>query len=133
MLFGALGVLGFSGTLPATRAAIGELGPVMMGLGRALVSASLAVLVLWATGARRPRREQLLPLAVASAGVVIGFPLFAALALRTVPAVHASIVVGLIPIVTAVAAVVRHGERPRPLFWAASALGVLAVVVFAAA
>ena len=133
VLFGALGVLGFSGTLPATRAAIGELGPVMMGLGRALVSASLAALVLWATGARRPRREQLVPLAVASSGVVIGFPLFAAIALRTVPAVHASIVVGLIPIVTSIAAVVRHGERPRPLFWVASALGVLAVVVFAAA
>jgi drug/metabolite transporter (DMT)-like permease len=133
VLFGALGVLGFSGTLPATRAAIGELGPVVMGLGRALVSASLAALVLWATGAQRPRREQMVPLAIASAGVVIGFPLFAAIALRTVPAVHASIVVGLIPIVTALAAVVRHGERPRPLFWAASALGVLAVVVFAAA
>ena len=85
MLFGALGVLGFSGTLPATRAAIGELGPVMMGLGRALVSASLAVLVLWATGARRPRREQLLPLAVASAGVVIGFPLFAAMGRPILP------------------------------------------------
>jgi len=51
------------------------------------------------------------------------------MALRTVPAVHASIVVGLIPIVTSLAAVVRHGERPRPLFWVASALGVLAVVV----
>jgi drug/metabolite transporter (DMT)-like permease len=133
VLFGALGVLGFSGTLPATRAAIGELGPVVMGLGRALVSAALAAVVLRATGARRPARAQLLPLAVTSAGVVIGFPLFAALALRTVPAVHASIVVGLIPIVTAVTAVVRHGERPRRLFWLASALGVAAVAVFAIA
>jgi drug/metabolite transporter (DMT)-like permease len=133
VLFGALGVLGFSGTLPATRAAIGELGPIVMGLGRALVSAALAVLVLWVTRARRPARAQLVPLAVASAGVVIGFPLFAAIALRTVPAVHASIVVGLIPIVTAVAAVVRHGERPRPLFWLASAFGVAAVAVFAVA
>jgi drug/metabolite transporter (DMT)-like permease len=133
VVFGALGVLGFSGTLPATRAAIGELGPVMMGLGRALVSAALAALVLLATRARWPRRDQVLPLAVASAGVVIGFPLFAALALRTVPAVHASIVVGLIPIVQAVAAVIRHGERPRLLFWAASLLGVGAVLFFAAA
>jgi drug/metabolite transporter (DMT)-like permease len=132
VLLGALGVLGFSGTLPATRAAIGELGPVVMGLGRALVSASLAALVLWITGAQRPRREQMVPLAIASASVVIGFPLFAALALRTVPAVHASVVVGLIPIVTAIAAVVRHGERPRPLFWLASALGVAAVLAFAA-
>src|SRR5207245_9647614 len=104
---------GCSGTLRATRAAIGERGPGMRGLGRALVSASLAVLVLWATGARRPRREQLLPLAVASAGVVIGFPLFAALALRTVPAVNASIGVGLIAVATGAAGGVRHGERPR--------------------
>jgi drug/metabolite transporter (DMT)-like permease len=133
VLFGALGVLGFSGTLPATRAAIGELGPIVMGLGRALISALLAVVVLLATRARRPRREQVLPLAVASAGVVIGFPLFAAIALRSVPAVHASIVIGVIPIVQSLAAVVRHGERPRPLFWFASAVGVAAVVVFAAA
>src|SRR5437764_2290251 len=133
VVFGALGVLGFSGTLPATRAAIGELGPIVMGLGRALISASLALIVLSATRAPRPRRAQMLPLAVASAGVVIGFPLFAAIALRTVPAVHASIVIGLIPIVQSLAALVRHGERPRPLFWFASALGVSAVVLFAAA
>jgi drug/metabolite transporter (DMT)-like permease len=133
IFFGALGVLGFSGTLPATRAAIGELGPVVMGLGRALVSAALAAAVLLATRAPRPKREQLRPLAVAAAGVVIGFPLFAAIALRTVPAVHASIVIGLIPIVQSGAAVVRHGERPRPLFWIASLLGVAAVVFFAAA
>src|SRR5919201_6695165 len=111
VLLGALGVLGFCGTLPATRAAIGELGPIVMGLGRALVSATLAALVLLATRARRPRREQLLPLAVAAAGVVIGFPLFAAIALRTVPAVHASIVIGVIPIVQSLAAGGRDGGR----------------------
>ncbi|HWE25745.1 MAG TPA: DMT family transporter [Myxococcales bacterium] len=133
VLFGALGVLGFSGTLPATRAAIGELGPIVMGLGRALVSAALAAAVLFATRAPRPSRKELLPLSLAAAGVVIGFPLFAAIALRTVPAVHASIVIGLIPIVQSVAAVVRHGERPRPFFWFASALGVGAVVFFATA
>ena len=133
VVFGALGVLGFSGTLPATRAAIGELGPIVMGLGRALVSAALAAAVLLATRAPLPSRKQLLPLAVTAAGVVIGFPLFAAIALRTVPAVHASIVIGLIPIVQSVAAVARHGERPRALFWFASAVGVSAVVFFATA
>ena len=133
VVFGALGVLGFSGTLPATRAAIGELGPIVMGLGRALVSAALAAAVLLATRAPLPSRKQLLPLAVTAAGVVIGFPLFAAIALRTVPAVHASIVIALIPIVQSVAAVARHGERPRALFWFASAVGVSAVVFFATA
>ena len=44
-----------------------------------------------------------------------------------------SVVIGLIPIVQSVAAVMRHGERPRPLFWFASAVGVSAVVLFAAA
>ena len=57
-------MLGFSGTLPATRAAVGELGPIVMGLGRALISASLAAVVLLAARARRPSREQMLPLAV---------------------------------------------------------------------
>jgi drug/metabolite transporter (DMT)-like permease len=126
----ALGVLGFSGTLPATRVAVPALGAVFVGLGRALVAALLAAVFL------RARRERfpwaLWPrLAVVSLGVVLGFPLCSALALRDVPALHAIVLVGLTPAATAVAAALRARERPGRVFWLGVAVGVASVIGFA--
>ena len=38
LVYGFLGVLGFSLTLPATRAAVADLDPNIVGLGRAVVA-----------------------------------------------------------------------------------------------
>ena len=46
ILFGLLGVLCFSLTLPATRVAVPELGATIVGLGRAEVAAALAAVLL---------------------------------------------------------------------------------------
>ena len=46
VLLGALGVLGFSFTLPATRIAVAQLDGTVVGLGRAVVAAVLALAVL---------------------------------------------------------------------------------------
>ncbi|CAA9561533.1 MAG: Permease of the drug/metabolite transporter (DMT) superfamily [uncultured Thermomicrobiales bacterium] len=131
--YGFLGVLAFSLTLPATRAAVPELGGVVVGLGRAVVAAALAGALLLLLRERPPARRHRRGLAIVALGVVIGFPLCSALALRSVPAVHGAVVVGLLPAATAIMAVARAGERPPPAFWLASAVGVGAVLVFAAA
>ena len=131
LLLGFLGVLGFSFTLPMTRLAVEDLDATFVGLGRAVVAAGLAAIVLTATRSALPTRTQLGRLVVVAIGVVLGFPLLTALALRDLPAAHAAVVVGLIPAATAVAAVLRAGERPTPAFWAASATGLVAVLVFA--
>jgi drug/metabolite transporter (DMT)-like permease len=133
LAWGALGVLAFSLTLPATRAAVPELGGTVVGLGRALVAALLAGLLLLALRERPPGRRHWPGLAVVVLGVVVGFPLCSALALRAVPAVHGAVVVGLLPAATAVMAVLRAGERPPRAFWLACLVGVAAVCVFAAA
>jgi drug/metabolite transporter (DMT)-like permease len=70
-------------------------------------------------------------LALTAVGVVVGFPLFSAWALTLVPAAHAAVIAGLLPAATAVMAVLRSGERPRAAFWAATLLGLIAVLVFA--
>jgi drug/metabolite transporter (DMT)-like permease len=67
------------------------------------------------------------------AGVVLGFPLFSALALRDVPAAHGAVVVGLLPAATAAWAVARAGERPSTRFWLACAAGLVSALIFAAA
>lgn len=132
LLMGALGVLGFSLTLPATRAAVPELGGIVVGLGRAVVAALLAALLLLASQERPPERRYWPGLAVVALGVVIGFPLCSALALEHLPAAHGAVVVGLLPAATAVMAVLRADERPSIAFWLGCGAGVIAVLLFAA-
>ena len=50
-------------------------------------------------------------------GVVFGFPLFMGLAVVRVDAVHASVVTGILPLVTAALGAYVLAKRQRPLFW----------------
>jgi drug/metabolite transporter (DMT)-like permease len=131
LLLGALGVLGFSFSLPATRLAVADLDPWLVAFGRAAVAGAFGALLLTLTKAPRPTKAQLRELVVVAAGVVVGFPLFTSLALRHVPASHGSVVVGILPATTAVAAVLLAGERPTRAFWLASATGLAAILAFA--
>lgn len=130
LALGALGVLAFSMSLPATRIAVQQLDPWFVAFGRAVGASLLAWAYLRLTGAPRPTRAQWRRLAVVAAGVVIGFPLFTSLALTTQTSAHGAIVVTVLPALTAVFAVVRAGERPPAVFWAASGAGLLAVLAF---
>ncbi|WCB94827.1 hypothetical protein DSM104299_03566 [Baekduia alba] len=131
LVLGALGVLGFSFSLPATRLAVADLNPFLVAFGRAVVAGLLSVVVLRATRAARPTTTQWRSLVVVAFGVVVGFPLFTSLALHRVPASHGAVVVGMLPATTAVAAVLRAGERPTRAFWLASSAGLVAVLTFA--
>ncbi|TNH29476.1 DMT family transporter [Micromonospora orduensis] len=133
LALGALGVLGFSLSLPATRLAVQQLDPWFVAFGRAVGAGLLAWAYLRLTGAPRPSRGQWRRLAVVALGVVVGFPLFTSLALLTQTSAHGAVVIAALPAMTAVFAVLRAGERPPPLFWIASAGGLLAVLVFLAA
>lgn len=132
LLFGFLGVLGFSFSLPATRLAVEDLDPWFVGIGRAAAAALLAALVLLLWQAPRPSRGQLGRLALVSLGVVFGFPVLTSLALRELTAAHGAVIVGLLPAATAVMAVARTDERPSSGFWLASGAGLVAVLAFAA-
>jgi drug/metabolite transporter (DMT)-like permease len=126
-----LGVVGFSFTLPMTKIVVRGLDPVVAAMGRAVVAAALAAGALAVTGRARPRPDQVRRLAVVGTGVVLGFPLCTAFAVRLVPAVHGAVVIGLLPLATAGLGVVRAGERPSPRYWACSAAGLGAVVAYA--
>jgi drug/metabolite transporter (DMT)-like permease len=127
----ALGVLAFSFTIPATAFALRGFGSYTIGLGRAAVAAVLAVVALRLMRSPRPRGRQWPSLAVVAGGVVFGFPVLSTLALdHGASASHAAVVIGLLPVTTSVFAVVRVGERPSWLFWAASVAGAGCVVAF---
>jgi drug/metabolite transporter (DMT)-like permease len=132
VLLGALGVLGFSFSLPATRLAVDGIDPWLVAFGRAAGAGLLALAYLRVTRAAQPSRPQLRRLAIVALGVVFGFPVFTSLALTAQTAAHGAVVIALLPASTAVFAVLRAGERPSISFWLASGAGLAAVLVFVA-
>jgi drug/metabolite transporter (DMT)-like permease len=130
MLLGVLGVIAFSLTLPATRAAVADLHPLFVGAGRVVVAAVLSGIVLFLGKHRRPTRGEFKALLFVAAGVGCGFPLFTALAMKYVNASHGGVVLGILPLATALAGAVISHERPSKAFWLCSILGSALVVVF---
>ncbi|NJN57081.1 MAG: DMT family transporter [Leptolyngbyaceae cyanobacterium SL_5_9] len=130
LIYGFLGVLGFSLTLPATRVAVLDLDPIWVGLGRGFVAAILAAIALYFTRQKLPSFRQWRSLAIVSLGVVLGFPLLSAWAMQRLPAAHGAVVLGLLPLMTAIAGVFRAGDRPSRQFWVASSIGSLTVIGF---
>ncbi|QCI69442.1 DMT family transporter [Phreatobacter stygius] len=132
-LNGFLGVLIFSGSLPATRVAVGGFDPLFLTGARTILAAALAAALLIGTATKLPERRDLASLAVVALGVVVGFPLLTALALTHVTSAHSIVFIGLLPLATALFGVLRGGEKPGAVFWVFSGLGSLAVAGFALA
>lgn len=130
-LSGFVGVVIFSGSLPATRLAVTGFDPLFLTLARASIAGLLGAALLLAFREARPSRNDLFSLVVVSLGVVVGFPLLTALALKHITSAHSIVFIGLLPLATAIFAVLRGGERPRPTFWLFSCLGSLLVASFA--
>ncbi len=132
LLLGIVAVVMFSGTVPATRIAVATIDPVVVGVGRSVLGTAIAIAYLIAVRAPRPSRAQLPGVLVVAAGAAVGFGWFSAEALRTLSASHGSVVIGILPMLTAVFGALRTGSRPRPLFWLATVAGTAVVVVYAA-
>lgn len=131
MALALIGVMIFAGTLPATRIAVAEMSPAWLALARAEFAALLGAFALWVSRAPRPKARHLVPLALTSLGVVLGFPLFSSIAMRGASASHGAVIVGLLPFATVVAATLFGGERPSRGFWLAAFAGSAVVVTFA--
>lgn len=135
-LLGGLGVVIFAMTLPMTRLAVGDaaapqLPPAFVTFGRAAVAGVLSLLYLAVVKAPRPTPAQAPALAVSALGTVLGFPMGIALALREVPAMHAAVVTGVLPLATALLAAAVWRQRPSAGFWACAGAGCALVLAFA--
>jgi drug/metabolite transporter (DMT)-like permease len=128
---GMLGVLIFSGTVPATRVAVATFDPLFFTLARAAIAGVFAALILLALRQPRPARCDSGALLIVALSVVMGYPLLIALALRHVSAAHATVFVGLLPMATVIISVMRGDKNPRWSFWLFSLFGSLVVVLFA--
>ncbi|OKI98871.1 hypothetical protein AMK18_23305 [Streptomyces sp. CB01249] len=132
-LLALLGVVTFSLTFPSTAWGLESFGPWSLVALRSLLAAVLSGGFLLAARVRVPAREAWAGLAVVAGGVVVGFPLLTTLALRTSTTSHAAVVVGLLPLTTAVFSSLRTGARPPRAFWAAAVAGAAVVIAFTVA
>lgn len=131
MLLGFIGVLMFSLTLPFTRIAVAELSPYFVTFGRSSLGGICALLLFAFTKPKLPTKSQLIRLSVMALGVVYGFPLFVSLAMKTLPSAHGGIVLGVLPLATAVVGALRFNERPSLAFWITAVMGSLLVITYA--
>jgi drug/metabolite transporter (DMT)-like permease len=130
LAIGGVGILIFSLTLPASHLAVASFGSLLVGPGRALISAVFAGFLLAFKHERWPGRHHLPRLAIIAGGAIFGFPLLTAWAMDRVPASHGAIELALLPLTTATVAALRHGERPSGGFWLSSAAAAASVVFY---
>ncbi len=133
---GLLGVGLFALSLPMTRLAVGssqqpQLSPEFVALGRAAVAGVLAALWLLVQRAAWPQPREWVLLGAMAGGVVFGFPLLTSIALRQVDAVHASLILALLPLFTAAIGALLAGQRPSLGFWACAFAGAALVMGYA--
>ncbi|GAA2583636.1 MULTISPECIES: DMT family transporter [Streptomyces] len=126
----ALGVVAFSLTFPATVWGLEGFGPWSLIAVRSILAAAVAGACLLLLRVAPPERRHWFGLAVVGAGVVLGFPLLTTLALQTSTTAHAAVVVGLLPLTTALLSALRIGTRPSRTFWIAALAGAAAVIAF---
>lgn len=128
---GFVGILIFSGSLPATKLAVTGFDPIFLTFARASIAGLCGGLILMLFPQQRPSWADVRSLILVGIGVIIGFPLLTALALREITSAYSTVFIGLLPLATAIFGVWRGGERPRLAFWICSLLGSLSVVGFA--
>lgn len=131
LLLGVVGMAIFGGTLPATRLAVSAIDPVALTALRAAIAGICSLVLLIVLRRPLPPRALWPQIVIAMICVVILFPLFMALGMQTVDASHGGVVLGVLPIATALVAVAITHERPPLLFWIASLAGAALVIAFA--
>src|SRR5689334_4989886 len=130
LLLGLVGMVIFGGTLPATRLAVSAIDPIALTALRAAIAGICSLALLIALRRPLPPRALWPQLVIAMLCVTILFPLFITFGMRTVDASHGGVVLGVLPIATALVAVAITHERPQPLFWIASLAGAALVIAF---
>lgn len=130
LMLGFLGVVMFGATLPATKIALQGFSPWFITFGRAAIATAAAVITLLVTRRPFPRRHVRSLLTIGLA-ITVGFPGLMALAMQTVPAAHGGVVLGILPLATAMFAALIGQERPSAAFWGWGSAGTALVIWFA--
>lgn len=115
-----------------TRLSVRAFDPIFVALVRGAGAGVAALAYLVLSRSRMPDRRQMVRLGSAAVGMVILFPIFVSIALKYVPATHASVLGSILPLVTAAFGVIRGRERVSREFWMFAVLGTGLIGLFSA-
>ena len=134
-LLALVGVFIFALTMPVTRLTVnaqvpGTVSPEFATSMRALIAGLCSIAYLaWHRKLQFPR-VMLVPLLVSSIGTVVGFPLLLSLGLASTTSTQGSIVIGFLPLATAVMLSLYLGKQQNLAFWACAVTGFGLIVLF---
>jgi drug/metabolite transporter (DMT)-like permease len=129
-VYGIIGVIIFSVTLPATEIALVGFSPMFVAFARLLVAGLAAIYYLYRFQPPRPNLKQWVSLYKMGIGIAIGFPVLSSIALAHANSAHGAVLISITPLMTAVFAVFLIGERPSLRFWMFAASGVILITVY---
>lgn len=129
-LFGVIAVMAFSLTLPITKYLTPYLSVWDIGFGRSFLAAIGAFIILLMYGKEIPSLKQIFRLCVVASGIVFCFPVFTAVGMQAVPSSHSGVILGGLPLVTALFGCFLSGERPSLLFWTVALCGFLVIAIY---
>ncbi|WP_438862852.1 DMT family transporter [Neptunicella sp.] len=132
LVLGMVAVMLFSFTLPLSHYVTQRLDPWFVGMGRTAFGGVLAAAILWKKRVSIPTRQQIKWLLLSSLGITLGFPICISLAMSLTESSRGIIVIGVLPLATAVIGAILAKERMPKSFWLFALVGALLVFVFTA-
>jgi drug/metabolite transporter (DMT)-like permease len=115
-----------------TRLSLRAFDPIVIALVRGAGAGVAALIYLLASRSRIPTWRKLVRLGSAAIGMVVLFPILFSIALKYVPATHASVLGAILPLATAVFGVIRGRESVPRGFWVLAILGTVLIGLFSA-
>ena len=134
-LLALIGVFIFALTMPVTRLTVnaqgqGTVSPEFATFMRALIAGLCSIAYLAWTRKFRFPRAMLAPLLISAAGTVVGFPLLLSLGLASASSTQGAIVIGFLPLATAVLLSLYLGKQQNLAFWVCAVTGFGLIVLF---
>jgi drug/metabolite transporter (DMT)-like permease len=116
-IYGFLAVFAFGLTLPISKELLQYSHPIFIALSRSIIAGFFASVFLLIWGKDLPTLKQFTQICIIALGVVIGFPIFSTISMETISASHGAIMMGILPLTTAISGVIFTKEKPSKLFW----------------
>src|ERR1700750_571226 len=105
LLLVVVGMVIFGGTLPATRLAVSAIDPIALTALRTAIAGFCSLALLIVLRPPWPPRRMCFQLVIVTLTVSVMFPFLMALGVQRVDASHGGVVLGILPIATALVAV----------------------------
>lgn len=130
LLFAFTGVFAFSLSLPFTKMALKSFDPLFTAFARPVIAAFLAIPLMLFLKVPALPRHLWRPMAFTALGAVFGWPILIAIALDRTTSSHVSVISAVMPLVTAIIAVIKNKKQPGVSFWVASTFGTALLIFF---